>query len=126
MNQPENRALGYSNWHRTLDKSLYALDVDFIEWRRRNGNIVPVALIEITRVDNNVFVGKTYLDNIVKRYDDGIQGLCSLKVSRALGIKAYIVLFRENLNEFWLYNLSEKRGWTKLSQREYVGFLKSL
>ena len=31
----ENRVLPYSEWHRTLDRSLLMVDVDYIEWRRR-------------------------------------------------------------------------------------------
>ena len=48
----EYRIQQYSDWHRTLDKSLLMLDVDFIEWRFRDGKLVAVGVMEVTRVDD--------------------------------------------------------------------------
>ena len=47
----ECRIKPYSDWHRTLDKSLLMLDVDFIEWRYRNGDLVAVGVSVKADVD---------------------------------------------------------------------------
>ena len=123
----ENRVQQYSDWHRTLNRSLLMLDVDFIEWRFRNGNLVPVGVMEITRVDSGKIVGIGYLGAIVQRYEErDIQARAIRYVANALKTKAFIILFREGCTEFWVYDLTEKRGWSYFTLDEYVSFLESL
>jgi hypothetical protein len=124
----ENRALAYSNFHRTLDRSLLATDVDFIEWRYRDGELVPVGVIEVTRVDKGVFVTETYLKAILYRFEHrDMQAKAARKVAEALGTKAYIVLFREDCSEFWVYCLTTRQGFNKvLTPEQFEDFLKRL
>jgi hypothetical protein len=124
----ENRVLAYSAFHRTLDKTLLATDVDFIEWRYRNGELVPVGVMEVTRVDNGVPVKQHYLDAILERFEKrDMQAKAARKVALALGTKAYIVLFREDCSEFWVYCLTTKQGFNRpLTPVQFEDFLKSL
>jgi hypothetical protein len=55
-----------------------------------------------------------------------MQAKAARKVAAALGTKAYVVLFRENCAEFWVYNLSEPRGWQHFDQAAMERFLKQL
>lgn len=108
----EWRIQPYSDWHRTLSKDLLMLDVDFIEWRFRNGELVPVGVMEVTRVDHGKDVNDRYLNAILKRFNErDLQGRAARKVAEALATKAYIVLFREDCSEFWVYNLTDEHGW---------------
>ncbi len=123
----ENRILPYSLWHRTLDRSLLMLDVDFIEWRFRDGDPVPVGVMEVTRVDSGKDVNENYLNSILQRYDiRDLQGKVARKVAEALRTRAYIVLFRENCSEFWVYDLTCNRGWIHFDPKEMEAFLKRL
>jgi hypothetical protein len=45
------------------------LDVDFIEWRIRDGELVAVGVMEVTRVDNGITVTQAYLDAIISRFE---------------------------------------------------------
>lgn len=123
-NDDEWRAKPYSEWHRTLDKSLLALDVDYIEWRFKDGNLYPVAVIEVTRTDKGKVVNNAYLNTIRERFEvRDLQGRAAVRVATALGVKAFIVLFREDCSEFWLYNLSDRKGWcyfTPLQMEEFL------
>jgi hypothetical protein len=111
-NDTEHRLRPYSDWHRTLDRALLMLDVDYIEWRIIGGELVAVGVMEVTRVDQGREVTQGYLDAILHRYNErDIQSRAARKVAEALDTKAYIVLFREDCSEFWVYNLSETRGW---------------
>ena len=123
----EWRIKPYSDWHRTLDRRLLMLDVDFIEWRYRGGELVAVGVMEVTRVDKDKEAHHGYLKAIVDRFDTrDLQGRAARKVAEALKTKAYIVLFREDCSEFWVYNLTDKGSWLYFKTEEMERFLKSL
>jgi hypothetical protein len=89
----EDRAKIYRDWHRTLRADLAMFDVDTIEWRQRNGELVAVAVIELTRTDSDN-VSENYLKAILDRFDvRDKQGEASRKVAKALGVDAHITLF---------------------------------
>jgi len=102
-------------------------DVDFIEWRYRGNKLVAVGVMEVTRVDIGKEVGQGYLQSILSRYKQrDMQAEAALNVAQALGTKAYIVLFRADCREFWVYNLSDGRGWCHFSTDQMEAFLRSL
>ena len=103
------------------------LDIDFIEWRIRNGQPVAVEVMEVTRVDKGKKVNTGYLDAIISRYEErDFQAKAPRKVATALNTKAYIVLFREDCSEFWGYNLTNRQGWNYCSPEEMTDFLRKL
>lgn len=123
----EWRIQPYSDWHRTLDRSLLMLDVDFIEWRFRNNQLVPVGVMEVTRVDVGKVVNDNYLQAIISRYEErDIQARATRLVASALRTKAFIVLFRQDCSEFWIYNLTDRTQWTHFTPAEMETFLKNL
>ncbi len=129
-NDIEDRGKDYKNWHRTLDKSLLMLDIDSIEYRFKNGIFTPVGVFEITRVDLESDVPESYLQAIKYRFfkRDSIQARSALTVACSLKTKAYIVLYRKNLKDFWVYCLSNgvNDNWKHYTKEEYELFLKSL
>ncbi len=123
----EWRIKPYSDWHRTLDRSLLMVDIDFIEWRYRNGKLVAVGVMEVTRVDIGVNVTPGYLNAIIQRFENrDLQARIVRKVAAALATKAYIILFREDCSEFWFYNLTERRGWMHYNPQQMEVALKRL
>lgn len=123
----ENRVKPYSDWHRTLDRSLLMLDVDFIEWRFRGQELVAVGVMEVTRVDMEKEVTKGYLDAIIARYEKrDMQGVAARKVARALNTNAYIILFREDCSRFAVYNLTDNGPWRFFDPEAMEAFLKQL
>ncbi|MCX6028306.1 MAG: hypothetical protein NT169_03260 [Chloroflexi bacterium] len=50
----EWRSQPYSDWHRTLPRWFWMTDVDFIEWRLRNGKLTAVAVMDF-RTDCSEF-----------------------------------------------------------------------
>jgi len=123
----EWRLKPYSDWHRTLDRRLLMADVDFIEWRYHHGELVPVGVMEVSRVDRNRTVTPGYLNAICRRFEQrDMQARIARKVAAALQTKAYIVLFREDCREFWVYNLSDRQGWQHFDSVQMELFLKRL
>ncbi len=103
------------------------LDVDFIEWCYRDGELVAAGVMEVTRVDLGMAVTQTYLDAIIQRFEErDMQAQAARKVADALGVKAFIVLFRADCSEFWVYNLTDRRGWWPLAPARMEAFLQQL
>lgn len=113
----EDRADPYKRWRYRVEQP-YVLDVDQIEWRGDQ----PVALLELTRCDSGS-VTPAYLDAIVGRYEADAQGRCARFVAAKLDIKAWIVLFTEDCTHFWVYNLTDRRGWWPLDEDQYQEWL---
>jgi hypothetical protein len=123
----EWRIKPYSDWHRMLSSRLLMLDVDFIEWRYRNGELVPVGVMEVTRVDRDRTVDAHYLDAIVRRFEQrDLQAVAARKVAEALKTKAYIILFRQDCSEFWVCNLTDRAGWMHYPPQQMAEFLQKL
>jgi hypothetical protein len=123
----EWRIKPYSDWHRTLSSRLLMLDVDFIEWRYRNGELIPVGVMEVTRVDRGRTVDQRYTDAILQRFEQrDLQARAARKVAEALKTKAYIVLFRQDCSEFWVYNLTDRAGWAHYTSPQMAEFLQRL
>ncbi|MDX2273768.1 MAG: hypothetical protein NW237_17705 [Cyanobacteriota bacterium] len=123
----EWRVKPYSDWHRTLDRKLLMIDVDFIEWRYREGELIPVGVMEVTRVDHDKLVTPAYLAAIIDRFESrDLQAKAARQVAAALGVNAFIVLFREDCREFWVYNLTDPSPWQHLLPDQMETFLKAL
>lgn len=126
-NDDEWRAAPYSKWHRTLGRGVYMTDVDAIEWRYREGRLTAVGVMELTRADQDVQVTETYLNSIIWRYEQrDFQAKTARAVAQALNTNAYIVLFREDCSEFWVYNLTNTKTWVHMYAGQYQTFLNSL
>jgi hypothetical protein len=124
----EDRTIEYRAWRHTLGNGLYAADIDQVEWRVRDGVPVPVAVLELSRVDGNVRVPPAYLEAVVDRMTrrDG-QASAVTHFASLLGVKAWVVLFRWDLTEYWVYNLSTPRDrWWHLAPDKYRDWLVSL
>lgn len=123
----EYRIKPYLQWHRSLGNGMYMLDVDCIEWRFRNGKLVAVGVLEVTRRDGDLPVRAAYLEKIVQRFNSrDMQGKAARMVAEALNTNAYIVLFRYNCQEFFVYNLSDPGPWQRFNDEQFQQFLRSL
>ena len=108
----EDRIARYRLFRRTIEQA-GATDFDQVEWRfKSEGEPYPVALLEMSRVDGSKPVPETYLEAVLHRIvERDWQGRFAKAAAERLGCRAWIVLFRHDLSEFWVYNLSESDGW---------------
>lgn len=127
-NDSEDRSKEFRDFHRSLDRSLYAIDVDLVEWRFINGELTPVATIEITRVDNKQAATPQYLNQIIQRFDErDMQAKAAEILARKLEVKAWIVLFSKGCEEFWVYCLSDRSiGWRHFDKNRLEKWLQAL
>tara|TARA_B100000519_G_scaffold108549_1_gene94051 strand:+ start:4856 stop:5284 length:429 start_codon:yes stop_codon:yes gene_type:complete len=127
INRPEtqDRAKEFQQWHRTLGRRLLASDVDLVEWRLIDGELVPVGVLEITLADWPPT--EPYLDAIIHRYEKkDVQGRTARHVADALGCKAWIVCYTQGCKKFWVWNLTESKGWFKFNTEQMELFLEGL
>lgn len=121
----EDRALDYRLWRWSLGCGAVA-DIDHIEFR--DGE--PVALLELTRWDPlygfYVSPPPSYFDAITQRFGEQAQGEIARVIAAKLGVSAWIVLFRADLLDFWLYDWSHPAGWSHVDRDGYERWLRSL
>lgn len=123
----EHRVKPYMDWRRTIKRGLYMLDVDDIEWRYRNGKQVAVGVLEMTRVDGDKPVGEGYFQAVLNRFlNRDMQGKTTKIIAEALGTHAYIVIFRYNCSEFFVYNLTLEGAWVTYNEKQFIEFLDAL
>jgi hypothetical protein len=121
----EDRTIDYRNFRRTFENTPYTNDIDMVEWRIEDGKVVPVAVLELTRIDDNHHSG-AYLQAILDRYSSQGQGLFITHAADRLECDAYIVAYYQDLTVYCLYNLSEKRGWHIVNPTSFQAWVRSL
>jgi hypothetical protein len=121
----EDRTLDFRNFRRTFEGAPYVNDIDLVEWRMEGDTVVPVAVLELTRIDDNHHSG-AYLQSILARFSSQGQGLFITQAADRLGCDAYIVAYYQDLTVYCLYNLSEKRGWRIVNPTDYQQWVRSL
>ena len=123
----EDRLSDYRRWRWRLGAGCFVSDIDQVEWRLVEGQIAPAMVLEMTRLDGDAVPSPSYLQAIIDRFTkrDG-QGLAVCEIARRLGVDAVIVLFRHDLTEVWLYNLSTSIGWHHGSFPTYEKWIREL
>ena len=123
----DDRALPYRvwRWDNTIEKQ-WVIDIDQIEFTYLpDGEMTPIGIIETTYIDSPMAPPK-YLEKILDRYGGDAQGSVVKWVAKRIGCKAFIVLFTKGLDTFYVYNLTDSRGWWTLTEGNYLRWLKSL
>ncbi|PKN12747.1 MAG: hypothetical protein CVU69_05130 [Deltaproteobacteria bacterium HGW-Deltaproteobacteria-4] len=118
-----DRSENYLKWHREQGRELYMQDIDCIEYKFINGEVVPLSVNEITMVESGIAVTTNYLNAIVDRFNRDAQYKVITSIAKILGVEARVVLYREDCTEFWLYNLTKKKGWLERTPEQMKDWL---
>ena len=123
----EDRTVQYRKWRRGLKSNCYVTDIDQLEWTIVDGVAVPLAVLEISRVDGAANLPPSYFDAVITRITKrDAQRKFATTAARLLGCKAWFVLFRADGKEFWVYNLTDGTGWFHMHQKAYREWLEGL
>ena len=133
MNKPrrlesrEDRSLDYRDWRRTFKSSSYVMDMDQVEYRIVDGEFIPVAVIELTRTDEDVRSAVALQTAVLRRIsEENIQAKVLVSMAQRLGVDAFLVLFVADLSEFHVYNLSTENGWWVMNPERYQYWIDKL
>lgn len=125
----EDRAADYHRWRQGWGGGYYASDIDCVEWRIVEGQVVPVKVLELTRLDGDrTPLPPAYLEAIKRRFHerDG-QAKSIVHLAWMLRVKAIVVLYRYDLTEFWLHDLGKPSGqWVHADEASYRRWLEAL
>ena len=115
----------YREWRWEWGGGNYVTDVDQVEWRSVDGELVPVAVFELTCVRGEKDLPPTYLQAVLRRFDRDFQGEAATRIAALFGCQAYIVVWRENLEDFWVFNLSRRSGWRSMDRDGFRAWVTS-
>lgn len=138
----EDRSLIYRNWRREVGKTekngryrktCYTSDLDQIEYVFHKDVPYPVAVFELTRYDHDEYDGPAhswakYRQSILDRFFlRDAQGKFVIKIAELLGCDAYIILFRKDLEAFWIFDMTHRDAqWVRKDADEYKLWLTEL
>ena len=111
------RPTDYSKWHRALPDYCMAQDVDWVEYRSINEELIPVAIIETGRKDRT-------------RFKDA-QIIISKQIAKALDVPIFFVEYYIDEkdyknNRFIVKKLDDTNKVITLNNHEYSEFIKGL
>lgn len=120
----EDRARAHNEWRRGQGFGC-TCDIDLVEWTRWRGRLEPVMVLELTLVPGELEVPQSYFGNISWRFRHQAQGQMAREIARRLGVPVYIVAFRANQREFWIYEgldlpLGRWRAYTEPEYAEWI------
>ena len=138
----EDRTIVYRDFRRDVGKTIkdgrkrntcYVSDLDQIEYIFVDNVPIPVAVLEITRYDfdENKLAPHSwakYRTSILNRYfTRDAQGKFIVNIAKNLNCLAYIVLFRCDVESFWVFDLlNNNHFWKHFSKDEYIEWLVTL
>lgn len=127
------RELGKTEKNGRLRKTPYTSDIDQVEYIFYKNEIYPVAILELTRYDFDEYDKPApswakYRSSIITRYfTRDSQGRFCQKMAELLQCGAYIVLFRNDLKSYWIFDMLDQRGiWEHKTPEEYSKWLADL
>ena len=125
----------YLDWRYGWGQGRYTNDVDSVEWRVVDNNLVPVAVLELTKHGGQwgwpASPKDEYLNQILQRYHDDGQAAFIQMVANRLRVKAYIVLYRFVMKtgspdrKFWVYNFA-RETWMHMDETMYRTWIAAL
>lgn len=122
----DDHAAEYRTWHRSLPGYCYMLDVDCIEWRFVNGELVPKMVVELTSLPRGATT--PYFEAITERYEEGgLQGAAVRYVARALQVPACTVAYEPGMPCVYIRDVGRRdASWRTLSVGELRAGLERL
>jgi len=119
----------YSDWRRTLGDGCYANDIDWLEWRQGPDGLPRfVALIETTFYEDKPELRdklENYCNAALNRFKRDGQFGVTKRVSEALGVPAFFVIARYDLEVFYVCRLSDEI-WACFDEPLYRQWIKTM
>ena len=125
--------LSYRAYRRSFGSQYHVSDLDHVEWRLIKEVPTPVAILELTRLeDTDTFELVKW--KVLDKFHENLCGEFTLTMGETLGVEVFTVVFRKNLKIFWVGNLSnldldlanEDDHWMKLDNSQYEEWVTNL
>jgi len=123
LSQKEDRTWRYrTKLRETPSCGLYCWDVDLVHVVFIDDKPVPVLITELTKAEPGKVITTRYRNAVLKRwYERDAQARFTNMVAKLLGVRAYLVLFTDELQDVHIYSFGAER-WLKFTWQEHVNF----
>ena len=130
-----DKTLSFRSWRQDFDAGCYAFDLDFVEVRRRDGEMTAVAVLELTvawseqldPTNGEESSGRGWYKAFTLGRLERFQRDRILDAAKRLECPAYLVMYDDELQHFWLYNLDRRESsWKYFSHDEYESWTRAL
>ena len=116
------RSSEYSLWHRSLGSEFFAVDIDYVEFRRGRGIVAFIAVSGQVEDEKHLMHSKPYIWERTKMEREIL-----LQLSKKIGVPSFFVIHTKDLSLFHVHKLDENLDkFTKMDQPEYANFIRTL
>ena len=121
-----DNTIAFKDWHRTLSYKCTAQDIDMLEYHITSEGIKFVGVFELTNIYSKG--GKKVLNDILTRITvRDRHGDVLKEVGKRLSCDAYILVFNDLMEPFWLYDLMKPEfGWVTVSRAAMQRWIEKL
>ncbi len=117
-----NRPGEYSIWHRSLGAGYFAVDIDYVEFRRDRGIVAFIAVSGEFNDESHLINSKPF---IWRRTE--LERQILLDLSKRINVPAFFVIYTKDLSIFHVHKIGEELNkFVKMNRNEYAKFIQSL
>lgn len=112
----------YSLWHRSLGPQFFAIDIDYVEFRKDRGIVAFIAVSGEVEDENHLINSKPYIWSRTKMEREIL-----LQLSKNVNVPSFFVIHTKDLSVFHVHKIREDiNKFEKMNQDEYTRFIQSL
>ncbi len=116
------RNTAYSLWHRSLGSDYYAVDIDYVEFRKDRGIVAFLSVSGECVDEKHIINSKKFIWERAK-----LECKILLKLSQEFNVPSYYVIHTADLAIFHVHKIGDKLDvFKKMNQKEYSNFIKNL
>jgi hypothetical protein len=111
----------YSDWHRTLGKDLFVINIDCVEYRIDRGIVAFIATTGRCNNENHIINSKKYIWERTK-----LEREIMVALANKFKIPSYYVIHDNILSIFHVHNCEDLNKFQAMNQEEYARFIRNL
>jgi hypothetical protein len=90
----------------------------------KSDDIIAVSIYD--EIQNIGSITEEFLEVKKKMFDTDKSVSDALAISERMGVKAFYIFHDKPLFRFWVYNLTDNRGWWELDKTKYLTWVQKL
>jgi hypothetical protein len=111
----------YSNWHRSLGKELYVINIDCVEYRIGRGIVAFIAVTGRCQDENHIINSKKYIWERTK-----LEREIMVLLAAQFNVPSYYVIHDIKLSIFHVHKCEDLNRFKAMNADEYARFIRAL
>lgn len=124
--------ISYRAFRRSFGAECFVSDLDHVEWRLKKGVPTPVAILELTRLEDSDNFEQVKWE-VLDKFHENVRGEFVIEMGDELRVSVFAVVFEKDLKRFWVGNLTEdldlanrEDHWMQLDNSQYEEWITNL